>query len=157
MGAADQGGSDTAPRPQAREKEAVRVTKETKDPKEAKMMKVIADAAGITPGQARAQYGQAWRDHQVMIADLVKQGYPPEVEVLLPFYWVFKPWTPWLVLGGEYGTDPSKAVECESRAEAESEAKLYARLDQETVKSMRPDEFTREMLAELRERLSGQD
>ncbi len=123
---------------------------------EARMMKTIAESAGMPEEAARIEYEPAYKDRLKTIAGLVKEGYPPEIGAMVPLYWIAKKPNGYFVLGGAYGTecDPEKAMRCGSLEEAESENALYERLDLETVKALHPVQFTSEVRARLR-RLNG--
>lgn len=112
----------------------------------------IAESAGVTIAHARRKYGEALDDLLETVVDLVRDGYPPEIGALLPFYWVVGKPAGWYVLGGAYGqeVDPDKLDAYSSEEEAKSEAALYARLDLAAVKAIDHKAFTDKVRAELR-------
>ncbi len=117
----------------------------------------IAKSAGVTIAHARRKYGEALDDLLETVVDLVRDGYPPEIGVLLPFYWIAKRPEGWYVLGGAYGQefDPDKLDAYSSEEEAKSEAALYGWLNLETVQVLHPAQFTEQVRADMRRLGSG--
>ena len=122
-------------------------------------MQVVAASLRVDEAAVRIEYGQAWRERSRMIAGLVKKGYPPEIGVLLPFYWTAKRPEGWYVLGGVYGTEcvPGRLYAYSSEEEAESEVSLYSELDLEAVLTMHPAQFTQQVVEDLRRLATRED
>lgn len=118
-----------------------------------RVLRRVAESAGISPGEARRRYGPAYDDRLERIAGLVREGWPREVGAMLPLYWTAKRAEGWFVLGGSYGDriNPDEMYACNSLAEARSEVGLCRMLDLAAVRRLGPAQFADEVRAELRE------
>ncbi|MHB1926519.1 MAG: hypothetical protein ACYCRD_04540 [Leptospirillum sp.] len=116
-------------------------------------MKVVAESSGVSVRTARTQYGSVWRERSRLIARLIKQGYPPEIGVLLPLYWIAKRPEGWYVLGGAFGTEcvSGRLYAYYSREEAEAEVAFYNDLNLKAVQALHPAQFTEQVRADMRQ------
>lgn len=119
-------------------------------------MKVVAESSGVSVRTARARYGSMWQERFRLIASLIKQGYPPEIGVLLPLYWIAKRPEGWYVLGGAFGTKcvSGRLYAYYSREEAEAEVAFYNDLNLKAVRALHPAQFTEQVRADMRRLMS---
>lgn len=119
---------------------------------EAQVLKVLSRSAGVPVWYARTRYSSAWRAWSQLIGRLVGEGYPPEIRVLLPFYWIASRPEGWYVLGGVYGTEcvPGRLHAYSSWEAADRALQLDHELNLEAVRALHPVQFTPQVVEDLR-------